>query len=621
MFLKLTHKYLLIGKLVILILPLLLLFSSGSPYSLFALPLYLYLALAYFIFFILRRQGVVFPVTEKTTLLSLALFFTLTGAIAMFVSNFSYSEHFIYTWEHFIYWRKSIAFSSLYFSNVSHAFSEWHHSILTDMANYTPTLFIAPFLKILGKDYSTYILSLFFVYYLPAICLYALLFFQMTKEKRTFTFFEIALLCLTCLLFTPFLSPVLYGYMDVSGLPFMAFFLLLASQKGKQPISSFLLIGIVLLFLFFLVGNPRYIPWSLCYFLSGSLVYAPQFLLNKQTSQPQSLRPSLGFLSLFLVLVFASAVFLWRNFSPIWFSQHAWRSSPSWNVLMDVWYFLGPFPCLLTFVGLVYSISQSSIRRFSFFCAVHLVLFLLYASFLSTIGITEYLSIGTLSILFCKWGIDAVGNFVTSYFTSFLLRTVIVLFLFLNFLSTYQAGTLKSFSPFSFLFAQKTFYPRQRQDLEEVKRLENYLEMITACSRRKIYAIGSSTTFNDWVIRNVKMPKEYNPIHNLLPAKDVDARDGFAKEALEADFIVLGWPLQYHLHPEEQKNVVRIGQMVKNNCGEGKSYRLLKTFHLDNQVQALVLEKVAPIPQDTLKALQAAYSEQRVSRARFWSFK
>src|SRR6478735_3476776 len=56
----------------------------------------------------------------------------------LFVFYFSSSENYIYTWDYFTYWNKSIRYSVSFFYSPLKALTAWYHSVLTEDYASTP---------------------------------------------------------------------------------------------------------------------------------------------------------------------------------------------------------------------------------------------------------------------------------------------------------------------------------------------------------------------------------------------------------------------------------------------------------------------------------------------------
>ena len=158
-----------------------------------------------------------------------------------------------------------------------------------------------------------------------------------------------------------------------------------------------------------------------------------------------------------------------------------------------------------------------------------------------------------------------------------------------------------------------------RADLDELERLKNWVDQ-RARPDAKVCGLGSSYTFSgqlmdelwqlhaargtDWLRRetSVAMP-------------DVDEVDGPPVAGLkDCAIIIVGDPVQTHLDPDHQQTVVAPSSEMLTGQGIGAKFRRTgEVFHLEKGVSATVFERVAPLDDADIAALQARWRAARAA--------
>ncbi len=84
-----------------------------------------------------------------------------------------------------------------------------------------------------------------------------------------------------------------------------------------------------------------------------------------------------------------------------------------------------------------------------------------------------------------------------------------------------------------------------------------------------------------------------------MGSTNVDLRDGFATTFFNAEVVVVGDPVQYHLVPDGQKTVRILAKEILS--GKLKdNFSLEEEYLLDNGVKAKVFLKIKPINQEQI---------------------
>jgi hypothetical protein len=154
-----------------------------------------------------------------------------------------------------------------------------------------------------------------------------------------------------------------------------------------------------------------------------------------------------------------------------------------------------------------------------------------------------------------------------------------------------------------------------RADLDELKRLKDWVDQ-RARPEAKVCGLGSSYTFSGQLIGELWQlrPERGSSGPKLgVAMPDVDTVDGPPGAGLkDCAIIIVGDPIQTHLDPDYQQTVIAPSREMLTGQGIGAKFRRTgEIFHLENGVSAVVFERLAPIDDTDIAALQARWREAR----------
>jgi hypothetical protein len=154
-----------------------------------------------------------------------------------------------------------------------------------------------------------------------------------------------------------------------------------------------------------------------------------------------------------------------------------------------------------------------------------------------------------------------------------------------------------------------------RADLGELKRLKDWVDQ-RAQPDAKVCGLGSSYTFSGqligelWQLRPKRSPSG-SKLNVTMP--DVDTVEGAPGAALkDCAIIIVGDPVQTHLDPDYQQTVIVPSREMLAGQGIGAKFRRTgEVFHLEKGVGAIVFERVTPLDDVDIAALQARWRAAR----------
>ena len=159
--------------------------------------------------------------------------------------------------------------------------------------------------------------------------------------------------------------------------------------------------------------------------------------------------------------------------------------------------------------------------------------------------------------------------------------------------------------------APRPLYPEQRPDLEEIQRLLTYLEAQTRPGET-VYVLASSEVLNSSLLEHAPLslglpgPRSYQVCHS--PGRDND-RGSFPRLLFEADYILVGDPVQTHLQKGTQNVVTVPAAQLLTGEGFGRAYLDMG----DDDGARQILEEVIAEGSDDLK-IEARALLERIGR-------
>ena len=158
-----------------------------------------------------------------------------------------------------------------------------------------------------------------------------------------------------------------------------------------------------------------------------------------------------------------------------------------------------------------------------------------------------------------------------------------------------------------------------RADLGELGRLKDWVDE-RARPEAKVCGVGSSYTFSGQLIGELWQlrPERETAARAMTDVKmpDVDEVNGPPTAGLkDCAFLIVGDPVQTHLDPDHQQTVVVPSREMLTGEGIGAKFRRSgEVFRLENGVNAVVFERLAPLDDADIAALQARWRAARANK-------
>jgi hypothetical protein len=154
-----------------------------------------------------------------------------------------------------------------------------------------------------------------------------------------------------------------------------------------------------------------------------------------------------------------------------------------------------------------------------------------------------------------------------------------------------------------------------RADLDELRRLKDWVDARTQ-AHTKVCGLGSSYTFSGQLIGELwQLRPERGPSRLNVKMPDVDTVEGPPTADLKnCAIIIVGDPVQTHLDPNYQQTVIVPSREMLAGQGIGAKFRRTgEVFHMEKGVSAVVFERVSPLDDSDIAALQARWRAARAA--------
>ena len=528
----------------------------------------------------------------------------------LFCYAFLSREHYIYFWDWNFYHSRFVEFTLLLKQRPILAVRTLIHSIRhTEYSFIAPSL-LSPLGLLFGTSRLVYILGILNLFALPAIALFCL---SVKKAVNASAWHFYVVFAAIMLLAPTFWIPILTGYYDVIGILIIGLILFLYFKKNLLEQTPIDLARIALLLILLVLTRRWYGYWVVGFFaaLGISELFFQEKIILKTFIKNLGKLFILGLCSLLIFVLTAKPIFLqliqtnyydiysgYRLNSP--FLQSLWQAASNYGIVV----------LALVLVGFYFSIKNSNAKRLGWFFFFHTIIacglfarvqfFDRHHHYLFLPAIIFYLS------CFIFYGHSLIKRqFIKR---GFLLACL--LFLAFNFILAFSYKTQRLIAPVKIFFSGARHLPLTRNDFREINSLLSFLNSLP---KGKIYILASSLNLNGELIANscqLKENQNFSVCSQIFTTYDIDKRDGFPWQFLDAEYVLTTEPLQFHINPDGQRLIGLISNQITEQKGIGKSFlRLKENFILDNGIKVKIYKKISPIDRTELNNLLKIFIE------------
>lgn len=547
----------------------------------------------------------------------------------LFAVYYVTQERTIYFWDWSHYWLRYRELTASLAQHPTATLGSLLSSVRRDDYNLLPVLPLVPVGWLFGTGRLPYILAITNIYLLPAILVMGLLvqrLFRPGIPRRSFAPFvlTVASLPLLHMLWVAALRgfPDVVGVVPIGGILLLHFARPLSEQRMGRLVATGLLLCLLVLL------RRWYAYWVVAFFPALAVAHG----LDIYRRYGSDWRPYLttGRNAVIIGLTFASALLglatpfalraIQTDYSDI-YSAYRFNHSLMDDVSHLARWF-GWVEILAGPVGLAWLAVRRETRVLGSFLLVQLcTIFALFTrtqdfSLQHIYLLIPGLAVGIAAVVIGLW--KRMMNGVWRVASVGLMLTVLLL----GSVTAFTPGAVAIADRLRVLLPSDRFYPLVRHDVDMLENLLASVETLELAQPGDIYVLASSNILNSNILYNACKfgPRPRSFCDRILSASDVDKRDGFPRQFLQATYLVTASPAQYHLRPDDQRVIGVLLREVVGGHGIGASFqRLPGEFTLDNGVTVQMYAKVRPFERTDLDALEDEFNGYYPGRGHLFS--
>jgi hypothetical protein len=457
-----------------------------------------------------------------------------------------------------------------------------------------PSIPLLPLRLVLGGSRLSFINSLILVYAIPFCLVMGLTLSRIISVKPRLVFWSTSLFSL---LVPSVWIPIFRGFPDIGGSTLVSLAILTYWQNSNlktknQQILIALLLGISVLFRRHFIYSVRALIITIIIYklIEIHSKYARRLALYLKYIKIFSLRIIyiLFSFSAFSFIVIIKALFI--NYRTLYASYEASATS---NAEFYIQAF-GLIICASSIAGFICACQSEYIdrRKSNFLFLFGLISIFQWFFFAKQINI-QY---STHFLIFIIPGNYLLIHTIHSKLKQHINKTCLVFSIFFYGLNLpYAISTYLKFAyPISLIFSKKEA-PLFREDYESVASLVKYLRAHNN-SNQKIYVAASSYTLNYSIFTVAEQQLFGKSILSISRNSNIDSRDFYPLNGLlQAHYVVVASPYQYHVDPKEQTVVKVVVDAFKENWAIAQDFTPLpQTFTLEHGVTVRIYKRIRP---------------------------
>jgi hypothetical protein len=528
----------------------------------------------------------------------------------VFAAWFVSKEKYLYFWDYAEYWRDTSLMVQMLRRTPLRAVTQLVHSIRHYDYNYLPAIPMAMPMLVFGEARLVYILSITNVFAVPAAIGLTAASKAIAKSAGCLRTESLSFLVpLVLFMFPPFWVPTLRGYPDVGGLVFVSAIILLYFRQPPQMLKTGELIFCGVLLALLVLFRRWYAFWASSFIILMPLD-AAFHLWNEESFDFKTCwkayRPTtfvvLAFVVFLSVIAWPLVIHIIRT--PYQDIYSAYRGSLNIEEsLRDIASaYLGPFICAAFAVSVIVLAARRHTRRVCMFLFGQAALIFSLFIRIQGFGWQHLCLLMPTIIILVSLALLELANM-----SNWIIVAIYSGFSILAFVPVFWQYTGPLSRPSEYIAPLGKCFPLIRHDLPEIRRLLSVLQDYNARTGGEVYVLASSYVINSSQLRgaNQSMGTQYKVTAKILMSAEVDKRDKFPLLLLNAEYVLVAVPIQYHLRPQDQSMVGLPAEalLMRKNIGNAFN-RLPESFLLDNNVKVYIFQKVRPITKEELSELE-----------------
>lgn len=536
-------------------------------------------------------------------------------------------NRYVYFWDYSTYWKGSYETMQSLYREPFQTLAQVYRSILQDDYNQLLPLFIALPLRLFGYTFVRYTAMNYIFFLVPVwfILLCTVKKIAQTSGWGTSKSGSLpTVVTLTMLLtFSGFYVATFRGYIDVACLLPASISILLfvdhdpCSFQRKNLVRDVAIsINLLLTFLF-----RRYFAYFVVGYIVAYCGYAVCKIVTAGKTQKkasaiaavQNLMVIGGIAMAILLVFFRQLVF--RVLATNYAAQYVAYNASMKDKLNALAGSFGQVCLLIALVGVVLGVVFGTQRKMTLFLLIGAVTSCALFFRVQNMGCQHIYIVAVPLFLLTMIGIGGLYALIKNR-VRLLLPGVALLLSVLSFAYGFFPACRATLQPYAKYFVS-AYSPLQRNDIPALWELATYLNQISAQDDQSVYVLASGMVLNSSILACLDLPEQENAVHNLFTTADVDLRDGFPVDFLQADIVVTTDPIELHLAEGTQEVVRYLAEQVMDPSSPvGRHFEKLdQVFLLDNGVNVYLYKKTSDFERSDLESIAAyfdtLYPEQK----------
>lgn len=546
---------------------------------------------------------------EKKWRMCIGIIFIFLGSSLFFWWLLSQNQT-IYIWDQLGTWAPAVEYSQKIFCDPHSLSRTFRHSLADDYTHVMPLLMSVPMHLLGNNSYVSMSMLIYIIAIFPSLVFVAIALKTLLSKMASIEVSICGLLLVVLLLYPLATIPALLGYSQGGQIVTQAMFLLLLISKDWSRFEGQRVIAVCLMIILSVL-LARSATFMYAGFLAGAALYA-LYAGWQQGCLKQRFRVLIKEYAIFaLVTAGIMSVFLWKiyrtshtlDYSVAYSAYSSGFMKNMFEVPVD---FLGILLLFLAVAGGIYAYTKSEMRPWVLGLAVWGCMAVCGMSRIQAMGVQHFSAIllPVLGLVALGWGrlvscLAAAGRIIACL-ALFVLSAV-------QFSHAYMGG----YPDANLGMAYK---PMQRFDLAEIDSLIIDMNKL-AGTEKKVYFVSSSGMYNSVTLAKAHFPNESEAIPNLMNTADVDLRDGFPLQFLEARIVAVALPVQLHLRADGQRVVSLLATDVCDDTPIGRRFVQIGTHMLhpfkdgNYAVEVKVYERMSDWQLNDIDWLQAQFDE------------
>lgn len=542
----------------------------------------------------------------------------LIAIVCIVVKTYIDQENFIYSWDYIGYQKNTDILIEEFRKSFLDGFLDFLASIFSDYAK----LFCIPILPIyiaLGASRFSFILSITLMYLVSFSLVMGTVFSKLVSENNRWIAFWLAV-------FVTILTPsawvsLLRGYPDMGGASiFMLGILLYWRDPNLKSKSQSLQISYLMSIL---VVFRRHFAYAFRSFIIAVLIQnLTLFFLGRLNKKPK-IKPNLQFIlkriALILIVFLGLSVHLLIKI--FYFNYRELYASYEESILRNIEYYSSSFGWLfiaLAVVGYSVSLFQKEVdkKKIGFIVLLGIVSSLQWIFSSKQLGVhyvNHFLPFIVLGLSLCIWSLTQSLNLLGIKLKRYIFIPVLVVLLIINIFI--GLGNLNWSSQYSQLLFSRPEAPLTRSDHSELSRFVDYLRDNTTSDEPIYVAASSYEVLNKSILEELEKHFYKNKTLNIIRTSDIDSRDFYPINGLlDASYVVVTNPIQYHINPKEQKVITVVGEIFRDNLLIANDFeKVNEKFLFDKGVTAYIYKRINNTSTDTILST-LRFMENKINR-------